>query len=183
MEDIFMPSFQLPLGMRVAALRRALANAKDLDTALVTLAEAGTDALRKIEGEYFPGGIPFGITVLRERLAEETARRNGVQAKATGTSLVTAETVKGWLLGTLADAMPGYTDYDHAKGGSYRVSVAGPPAGTATAGVLHLRVSTRDGADARLFRAVLAVTEVPPTQPAAQAAGSAPAETVRERAA
>ncbi len=147
------------LDERVAAVRQKLARANTRAATWLALTGADRETLRRIEVEYFHHPGPFDSIV--RRIADghlEAVARLGLQAASTAE--VTPDIVALWAADTLADYLPGQTDFHMKRGGQFLIAAeqaARPEEGECPP---VFTVTTVLGLDPRRFRVSISVTEV-----------------------
>jgi hypothetical protein len=131
---------------RVAAVRRRLATAFDVDAAMVALSGADLVTLRLLEPEYVFAPLP--VAKLREGIARAHVR--AVRGKVLmSTRVVTPGVVWRWAHDVLEGWLPGFTDHEPGLGGQFRLRLLRQQRDERG---LLVQVSTIHDHDPRVFR-------------------------------
>lgn len=133
------------LSDRVAVLRRRLRAATTYDDAMTVLSMADTATLRTVETDYYRE--PVSLLVLRDSVATAHLAKLGAE-QATDTRRVSPELVTAWVYQSLAEWLPGLTDFDARFGGQFTITLAGIDEHT---GGQRYTVATPDRRDPREF--------------------------------
>lgn len=148
-------SSESPVDGRLRRLVRRLRTSFDHKAAMRALAEADMSTLRVLECSLTGGRMrDLPEPELREWLAEQHVKMKRGK-KLSSTRSVSARTVQRWALDILTVWFPGYTDFDDALGGQYKISYLGRHGSSGV--VDKYEVSTLDGEDPKTFRVTIAV--------------------------
>ncbi len=143
----------------VAGLRRALDEARTLQSVLAILSMANLPMLREIERDYGRRTVP--VEDLREWLAMAQLSRAQWGGGMNDLTKVTTGVVGEWARGTLLEWMDGFTDFRADWGGQFRLRpLAGQHSDTADPGSVVIEVTSPDGDTRRYFQVGVSIVEV-----------------------